>query len=309
MATLLLHHDSFAAHRTAPGHPERPDRYRVVDAVLSQPQFDTLVREKAEAADVAATRYVHTNRYVDALEAARPDVGYVYLDGGDTMMEPSTWEVALRAVGGTLQAVDKVLGGEVQNAFVACRPPGHHAETDRAMGFCLFNNISIGARHAQKKHGLARVAIVDFDVHHGNGTQQIFYSDPSVLYASTHQMPLFPGTGAVRETGVGNIFNSPLAPGDGGAELREAFQDRILPALEAFSPELIIVSAGFDAHVRDPLASLTMTANDFAWVTRELMKSTERLCDGRLVAVLEGGYDLQGLAESVNAHVGELLKG
>lgn len=309
MATLLLHHPAFAAHRTAPGHPERPDRYRAVEAALSRPQFDALVREEAEQADLAATRYVHSNRYVDALEAARPDDGYVYLDGGDTMMEPSTWETALRGVGATLQAVDRVLAGDAQNAFVACRPPGHHAETERAMGFCLFNNISIGARHAQRKHGLLRVAIVDFDVHHGNGTQQIFYSDPSVLYASTHQMPLFPGTGAVRETGVGNIFNSPLAPGDGGAELRAAFQDRIVPALQAFSPELIIVSAGFDAHERDPLGSLTMTDADFAWVTRELMTTAEKLCGGRLVAVLEGGYDLQGLTDSVTAHVGELLKG
>ncbi|OBJ17527.1 histone deacetylase family protein [Mycobacterium colombiense] len=309
MATLLLHHSAFAAHRTAPGHPERPDRYRAVEAALSRPQFDALVREEAEPADLAATRYVHTNRYVDALEAVRPDDGYVYLDAGDTMMEPSTWEAALRGVGATLQAVDRVLAGDAQNAFVACRPPGHHAETERAMGFCLFNNISIGARHAQRKHGLTRVAIVDFDVHHGNGTQQIFYSDPSVLYASTHQMPLFPGTGAVRETGVGNIFNSPLAAGDGGAELRAAFQDRIVPALQAFSPEMIIVSAGFDAHERDPLGSLTMTAADFAWVTRELMTTAEKLCGGRLVAVLEGGYDLQGLTDSVTAHVGELLKG
>ncbi|BCZ25042.1 histone deacetylase family protein [Mycobacterium senriense] len=309
MATLLLHHPAFAAHRTAPGHPERPDRYRAVEAALSRPQFSALVREEAEQADLAATRYVHSNRYVDALEAARPDEGYVYLDGGDTMMEPSTWETALRGVGATLQAVDRVLAGDAQNAFVACRPPGHHAETERAMGFCLFNNISIGARHAQRKHGLLRVAIVDFDVHHGNGTQQIFYSDPSVLYASTHQMPLFPGTGAVRETGVGNIFNSPLAPGDGGAELRAAFRDRIVPALQSFSPELIIVSAGFDAHESDPLGSLTMTDADFAWVTRELMTTAEKLCDGRLVAVLEGGYDLQGLTDSVTAHVGELLKG
>lgn len=309
MATLLLHHSAFAAHRTAPGHPERPDRYRAVEAALSRPQFDALVREEAEPADLAATRYVHSNRYVDALEAVRPDDGYVYLDAGDTMMEPSTWEAALRGVGATLQAVDRVLAGDAQNAFVACRPPGHHAETERAMGFCLFNNISIGARHAQRKHGLTRVAIVDFDVHHGNGTQQIFYSDPSVLYASTHQMPLFPGTGAVRETGVGNIFNAPLAAGDGGAELRAAFQDRIVPALQAFSPEMIIVSAGFDAHERDPLGSLTMTAADFAWVTRELMATAEKLCDGRLVAVLEGGYDLQGLTDSVTAHVGELLKG
>ena len=166
--------------------------------MLGRPEFDPLVREEADVADLDTTRYVHSNRYVDGLEAARPDAGFVYLDGGDTMMEPSTWEVVLRGVGGTLQAVDKVLNGEVQNAFVACRPPGHHAETERAMGFCLFNNISIGARHAQRNHGLQRVAIVDFDVHHGNGTQEIFYSDPSVLYASTHQMPLFPGTGRVR---------------------------------------------------------------------------------------------------------------
>jgi acetoin utilization deacetylase AcuC-like enzyme len=309
VATLLLHHPIFANHETSAGHPERPDRYRAVEAVLSQPQFDTLVREKAEIADLDTTRYVHTNRYVDELESARPDDGYVYLDGGDTMMDPSTWEVVLRGVGATVQAVDKVLDGDVQNAFVACRPPGHHAETERAMGFCLFNNISIGARHAQKKHGLTRVAIVDFDVHHGNGTQQIFYSDPSVLYASTHQMPLFPGTGAADETGVGNIFNAPLAAGDDGAQLREAFEDRILPELNTFRPELIIVSAGFDAHERDPLGSLNMTADDFGWVTRELMKSAETNCQGRLVAVLEGGYDLQGLADSVSAHVGELMKG
>ncbi|MCV7028801.1 histone deacetylase family protein [Mycobacterium sherrisii] len=321
MPTLLLDHPSFAKHRTAGGHPERPDRYRVVEAALRQPQFDTLVRERAEIADLATTRYVHSNRYVDELEAARPAEGaegtggaggaggYVYLDGGDTMMEPSTWEVVLRGVGGTLQAIDSVLTGRVQNAFVACRPPGHHAETERAMGFCLFNNISIGARHAQREHGVQRVAIVDFDVHHGNGTQQIFYSDADVLYASTHQMPLFPGTGAVGETGVGNIFNSPLRPGDGGAQLRAAFQQRILPALEGFAPELILVSAGFDAHERDPLGSLTMTADDFGWVTRELLNAAEKHCDGRLVAILEGGYDLRGLADSVVAHVGELMKG
>ncbi len=309
MATLLVHHAIFASHQTSAGHPERPDRYRTVEAALARPAFDALVREEAEIADLDTTRYVHTNAYVDGLEASRPHDGYVYLDGGDTMMDPSTWEVVLRGVGGTIQAIDDVLAGTVQNAFVASRPPGHHAETDRAMGFCLFNNISIGARHAQLKHGLTRVAIVDFDVHHGNGTQEIFYSDPSVLYASSHQMPWFPGTGAVRETGVGNIFNTPLAAGDGGDELREAFENRILPALNAFGPELIIVSAGFDAHERDPLGSLCMTAGDFAWVTRELMSAAERHCDGRLVSVLEGGYDLQGLRESVTAHVGELMRG
>jgi len=307
--TLLLHHPAFANHQTSEGHPERPDRYRAVMAALGQPQFDELVRDEAEVADLDTTRYVHTNRYVDELEAARPSEGYVYLDGGDTMMEPSTWEVVLRGVGATVQAVGKVLDGEVQNAFVACRPPGHHAGIEQAMGFCLFNNISIGARYAQEKHGLGRVAIVDFDVHHGNGTQEIFYSDASVLYASTHQMPLFPGTGAESETGVGNIFNARLAPGDGGAKLRKAFANKILPALNTFAPELIIVSAGFDAHERDPLGSLRMTADDFAWATRQLMKSAEMHCQGRLVSVLEGGYDLQGLADSVTAHVGELLKG
>jgi acetoin utilization deacetylase AcuC-like enzyme len=309
MGTLLIHHEMFARHRTSAGHPERPDRYRAVQVALGQPTFDALVRDEAEVAQVDAARYVHTDAYVDALEEARPDEGFVYLDGGDTMMEPSTWEVVLRGVGGTIQAVDQVLTGAVQNAFVACRPPGHHAETDRAMGFCLFNNIGIGARHAQHQHGIGRVAIVDFDVHHGNGTQEIFYSDPSVLYASTHQMPWFPGTGEARETGVGNIFNSPLAAGDGGVELREAFEQRILPAVNAFEPELIIVSAGFDAHERDPLGSLCMTADDFGWVTRELMTAAEQHCAGRLVSVLEGGYDLQGLRESVSAHVAELLRG
>jgi acetoin utilization deacetylase AcuC-like enzyme len=309
VATLLVHHAIFANHETPAGHPERADRYRVVEAALRQPRFDGLVRDEAEIAALDATRYVHSHAYVDSLESARPHEGYVYLDGGDTVMEPRTWEVVLRGVGGTLQAIDDVLAGKVQNAFVACRPPGHHAGTDQAMGFCLFNNTSIGARHAQKNHGLTRVAIVDFDVHHGNGTQEIFYSDASVLYASTHQMPWFPGTGAARETGVGNIFNTPLAAGDGGAQLREAFEDRILPALNAFAPELIIVSAGFDAHERDPLGSLCMTADDFAWVTRELLQAAEKNCEGRLVSVLEGGYDLQGLRDSVSAHVGELIRG
>ena len=309
MPTLLVHHDAFANHQTSAGHPERPDRYRAVQTALGESRFDDLIRDEAQLGGLEATRYVHTDAYVDALEGARPADGFVYLDGGDTMMEPSTWEVVLRGVGGTIQAVDQVMSGGVQNAFVACRPPGHHAETDRAMGFCLFNNIGIGARHAQLKHGLTRVAIVDFDVHHGNGTQEIFYSDPDVLYASTHQMPWFPGTGEVRETGVGNVFNTPLSAGDGGVELRAAFTDRILPALDAFSPELLIVSAGFDAHERDPLGSLDMTAADFAWVTRELMVAAERHCDGRLVSVLEGGYDLQGLRESVSAHVAELMRG
>lgn len=308
MTTLYIHHDCFSNHRTPAGHPERPDRHRAVEAVLGQDKFSGLARAEADYAPLDVTRYAHTDAYVDALQKVRPNDGYVYLDG-DTVMEPTTWEVVLRGVGGTLQGIDAVMAGEAQNVFVGCRPPGHHAESQRAMGFCLFNNVAIGARHAQKKHGLERVAIVDFDVHHGNGTQEIFYEDASVLYASTHQMPLYPGTGSSDETGVGNIWNAPLAPGDGGDKLRAAFSNKILPAITEFKPELIIVSAGFDAHHRDPLASLQMTEDDFAWVTRQLMDQAERLCEGRLVSVLEGGYDLQGLSGSVDAHVSELMKG
>ena len=308
MSTLYIHHSAFAEHQTPAGHPERPDRYRAVEATLSQEAFKGLQRDTAPVAPVEVTRYAHTDAYVDALEKVRPNEGHVYLDG-DTVMEPTTWEVVLRGVGGTLKGIDAVMEGRAQNVFVGCRPPGHHAESQRAMGFCLFNNVAIGARHAQKKHGLERVAIVDFDVHHGNGTQEIFYSDPSVLYASTHQMPLYPGTGARSETGEGNIFNAPLAPGDGGSELRNAFENHILPALDTFKPELIIVSAGFDAHVRDPLASLRMVEDDFAWVTRQIRDKAEKLCEGRLVSVLEGGYDLEGLSGSVAAHVTELMRG
>jgi acetoin utilization deacetylase AcuC-like enzyme len=247
----------------------------------------------------AALERVHAHEYLRTLETLP---GPTWFDYPNTIASETSWEAALLAAGCAIEAAET-------EAFALVRPPGHHAPPSGAMGFCLVNNIAIAARHMQAEHGVDRIAIVDFDVHHGNGTQEIFYSDPSVLYASTHQMPLFPGTGAVRETGVGNIFNSPLAAGDGGAELREAFEDRILPALDAFAPELIIVSAGFDAHERDPLGSLAMTADDFAWVTRALMNSAEKNCDGRLVAVLEGGYDLQGLADSVSAHVGELMKG
>jgi acetoin utilization deacetylase AcuC-like enzyme len=308
VTTLYIHHPCFANHKTPAGHPERPDRYRAVEAVLGQDAYSGLVRAEAAYAPLEVTRYAHTDAYVDGLERVRPNEGHVYLDG-DTVMDPTTWEVVLRGVGGTLQGIDAVMAGEADNVFVGCRPPGHHAESQRAMGFCLFNNVAIGARHAQKKYGLERVAIVDFDVHHGNGTQEIFYEDASVLYASTHQMPLYPGTGSASETGVGNIWNAPLAPGDGGDKLRAAFNDRILPALDEFKPELIIVSAGFDAHHRDPLASLQMTEADFGWVTRQLLDRAGTLCDGRLVSVLEGGYDLQGLGGSVEAHVTELMKG
>jgi acetoin utilization deacetylase AcuC-like enzyme len=231
----------------------------------------------------------------------------IYLDG-DTSMSPGTWEAAMRGVGGAAAATDAVMSGSHSNAFVAMRPPGHHAETNRPMGFCLFDHAAIAARHAQRKYGIARAAVVDFDVHHGNGTQDIFWSDPTVMYCSTHQMPLFPGTGARGERGEHDtIVNAPLAPEDGSAKFRAAFENVILPQLQKFSPELIIVSAGFDAHYRDPLASLNLRAEDFGWVTRKLMDVADASAGGRIVSVLEGGYDLQGLKESVAAHVTALM--
>ena len=213
----------------------------------------------------------------------------------------------MRAIGAALHAVDAVAKGEAVNAFCAVRPPGHHAETSRAMGFCLFDTAAIAARHAQTKHGMEKVAIIDWDVHHGNGTQEIFWSDPSVLYASTHQMPLFPGTGAPSETGVGNIFNAPLSPGDGAADFKEAMRERILPAIRGYSPDLILISAGFDAHRRDPLAEINLDAEDFGWATAELMDIADTSAKGRVVALLEGGYDLKGLAASAAAHIRQLM--
>jgi acetoin utilization deacetylase AcuC-like enzyme len=223
---------------------------------------------------------------------------------------PGSFEAALRAVGGAIHAVDEVVGKKAANAFVAIRPPGHHAETARPMGFCLFNNAAIAARYAQKKHGLDRTAVVDFDVHHGNGSQEIFWSDRTVMYSSTHQMPLYPGTGAVSERGeYDTVVNAPLRPGDGGQQFREAFESRILPRLREFKPELIVISAGFDAHRRDPLANLQLVEEDFGWATRKLMEVADASAGGRVIATLEGGYDLEGLANSVAAHVIALMRG
>ncbi|MGQ7792180.1 histone deacetylase family protein [Faunimonas sp. B44] len=307
MTTLLLHHPIFLEHLTPVGHPERPDRLRAVAAALEHEAFNVLVREEAAAADPEVVTLAHPESFVEHIRTAIPEEGLTRIDA-DTVASPRSWEAEMHAIGAAMRGVDAVMAGEAQNAFAAVRPPGHHAERHRAMGFCLFNIIAIAARHAQRKHGLERVAIVDWDVHHGNGTQDIFWSDPSVLYASTHQMPLYPGTGAVSETGSGNIFNAPLSPGDGGEEFREAFQSRILPALREFKPDLILVSAGFDAHHRDPLASLRLTEDDFAWGTRMLMDEADRACGGRIVSVLEGGYDLRGLAGSVAAHVRQLMQ-
>ncbi len=307
MTTLLLSHPSSLDHQTPPGHPERPDRIRAIEQVLGESRFDRLVREQAPEGSLDLVRLCHNEHYIEELRHIAPKSGLIYLDG-DTSMSPGTWEAAMRGVGGAAAATDAVMSGTHGNAFVAMRPPGHHAETNRPMGFCLFDHAAIAARHAQRKYGIARAAVVDFDVHHGNGTQDIFWSDPTVMYCSTHQMPLFPGTGARGERGKHDtIVNAPLAPEDGSAKFRAAFENVILPQLTKFSPELIIVSAGFDAHYRDPLASLNLRAEDFGWVTRKLMDVADASAGGRIVSVLEGGYDLQGLKESVAAHVAALM--
>jgi acetoin utilization deacetylase AcuC-like enzyme len=307
MTTLLLSHPAVLDHLTPPGHPERPDRMRAVAEILGESRFDGLVREQAPEGSLELVKLCHDEHYVEELRRIAPDKGLIYLDG-DTSMSPGTWEAVMRGVGGAVAATEAVMSGKADNAFVAMRPPGHHAEVNRPMGFCFFDHAAIAARHAQRKYGIARAAVVDFDVHHGNGTQDIFWADPTMMYCSTHQMPLFPGTGASGERGEHDtIVNAPLAPNDGSARFRAAFENLILPQLEKFAPELIVISAGFDAHRRDPLANINLDAEDFGWVTRKLMDAAGKTAGGRVVSVLEGGYDLQGLKESVAAHVTALM--
>ena len=307
MTTLLLTHDAFLRHVVPEGHPERPDRLRALRKAFAEEAFAKLLRQEAPigAADLATL--AHPESYVSIIQRIAPAEGFAGIDA-DTLMSPGTMEATLRSLGGATAAVDAVFEGSATNAFLAARPPGHHAEAERAMGFCFFNTAAIAARHAMKKHGAERVAIIDWDVHHGNGTQDIFWTDRTVLYASTHQMPLYPGTGARSETGEhGTIVNAPLSAGDGGEAFRAAMTTVILPRVAAHKPDLIIISAGFDAHHRDPLANLRLEAEDFAWATRELMEIADTCCGKRIVSVLEGGYDLIGLAESASAHLKALM--
>lgn len=308
MTTLIFTHPSCQDHDPGPGHPERPERIRAVWRVLDGEPFSTLERREAGEADIEQLSRVHERDYVEKVLSSVPSEGLARLDP-DTALSPGSRPAILRAAGAVCDAVDAVVNGEADNAFCAVRPCGHHAEPARAMGFCSFNNIAVGAAHALEVHGLARIAIVDFDVHHGNGTQAMVENEKNVFFASTHQWPFFPGTGAREERGRhGNVVNAPLAAGAGSTEFRTAISDLILPALEEFEPELLLVSAGFDAHAYDPLAQLELGADDFAWVTRELLAVAGRSCGGRVVSVLEGGYDMTGLAEGCSAHLRELMQ-
>ena len=306
MTTLLYTHPACLQHDPGPHHPESPARLRAVLGALEGREFSGLERREAPEATLDDLLRVHTRRHVERTLAAVPKSGYAGIDA-DTILSPASGKAALCAAGAVAAAVDAVIAKEADNAFCAVRPPGHHAEPERAMGFCLFNNAAIGALRAREVHGLDRVAVIDFDVHHGNGTQAAFESDESLFYASTHQSPLYPGTGAARETGVGNIVNVPLPPMAGADQFRLGVAQRILPALDAFRPELMLISAGFDGHKDDPLAQLTLEEGDYVWVTEKLLECASRHAAGRLVATLEGGYDLPALGASVAAHIRVLM--
>ena len=304
MSTLIYSHPDCLEHRPGPGHPESPARLEAVLKALQGAGIDGVAWREAPLGTTAQVQLVHTPQYLRWVESLRPEDGYQALDAGDTVISPGSWNAVMRCVGAACAGVDDVVAGRAANVFCATRPCGHHAEADRAMGFCVFNQAAIAALHAQRTHGLQKVAVVDFDVHHGNGTQNSFYRHPELFYGSCHQSPFYPGTGARHESGVaGNIVNVPLPRGCGSDLFRERMGEELLPALRRFAPELLIISAGFDAHHKDPLGGLEFTDDDYHWITRELMDATAASSGGRVVSVLEGGYSLEGLASGCVAHV------
>ncbi len=293
-------HQACLQHETGPGHPESPARLRAVLEAFDDPRFSNLERVEAPRATRGQLMRVHDAAYVDGIFATE---GHSLRLDPDTVMSPGSLEAALRAAGAVCAAVDAAMDNGATRAFCAVRPPGHHATRDTAMGFCIFNGVAVAAAHALERHGLERVAVIDFDVHHGNGTQDIFWNEPRVLYLSSHQMPLYPGTGSRNERGAGNIVNAPLPPGAGSREFRAAWDEILLPALEAHRPQLLLVSAGFDAHRNDPLAQLQLDAGDYAWITQRLCALADTHAQGRVVSALEGGYDLAALRECAAAHL------
>jgi acetoin utilization deacetylase AcuC-like enzyme len=309
VATALITHAACLAHEPGPYHPECPDRLRAVLRALEAPEFTALLRYEAPRATREQLVLVHPARIVDAILAVRPNPGDIVNIDADTAMSAGSAEAGLRAAGAAIMGVDLVLGGTVANAFAAVRPPGHHAEPSRPMGFCLFNNAGIAAQYARAEHGLQRVAVVDFDVHHGNGTQALFAQIPELFYGSSHQSPFYPGTGDVWERGIANnIVNVPLRARDSSNEFRSAWAGTIIPALDDFAPELLIISAGFDAHRDDPLAQIRLETEDFAWITEALLAVARKHAGRRVVSMLEGGYDLDALAASAAVHVRGLMQ-
>lgn len=308
MTTALFTHPDCLDHHTPAGHPEQVARLEFISEALSAPAFEGLDRREAPECADDDILLCHPQSHLDAIIATEPETGSVALDA-DTHMSHGSLKAARRAVGGGVAAVDAVLSGKANNAFVACRPPGHHAETSTSMGFCLFGNVAIAARHAMERHGLDRVAIVDFDVHHGNGTQDLLWSEPRALFFSSHQNPLWPGTGMPEDTGGhNNIHNLPLPPHSDGRLMRATYEAQVFPVIDRYQPQLVLISAGFDAHIADPLAQLNWTTGDFTWVTQKLCDLAAKHCEGRVVSTLEGGYDLTALAASVAAHVSVLME-
>jgi acetoin utilization deacetylase AcuC-like enzyme len=306
MATAFITHSDCLDHNTPAGHPEQVARLKVINSRMADDEFSNLIRRDAPLGTVDQANLTHSREYIGSIKASCPESGHATLDG-DTHVCAGSYTAAMRGVGAICAAVDMVLDGEASNAFCATRPPGHHAEKQTPMGFCLFGTVAIGAKYAMQKHDLSRVAIVDFDVHHGNGTQDLVWDDPRIMFATSQQMPLWPGTGYASETGAhNNVINLPLKPNSNGADLMTIYERDIFPRLAAHKPEMLFISAGFDAHIDDPLANLNFSTQDFTDITRMLCEFADINCGGRVVSTLEGGYDLPALADSVAAHVNVL---